>query len=150
MKAKIGYFLPQFLGQTHIFYWREQQFLAELGIETDLVSTQLPPRALVSHVWVEEAKKNTVYLFPFAAKDFINSFVEVLKAGTAAWWQCLTVIAKARDTSLSKGFAIGIGFYCWQTSRVSKNNRLVAHPRSFLCQCRQYSDVRLITLKSIL
>lgn len=102
MKAKIGYFLPQFPGQTHIFFWRERQFLAELGIETDLVSTQLPPRAITSHVWAEEAKKNTVYLFPFGAKDFINSFVEVLKAGPAAWWQCLAVIAKARDTSLSQ------------------------------------------------
>lgn len=102
MKAKIGYFLPQFPGQTHIFFWRERQFLAELGIETDLVSTQLPPRAITSHVWAEEAKKNTVYLFPFGAKDFINSFVEVLKAGPAAWWQCLAVIAKAKDTSLSQ------------------------------------------------
>ena len=102
MKGKIGYFLPQFPGQTHIFYWRERQFLAELGIETDLVSTQLPPRGITSHLWAEEAIKNTVYLFPFAAKDFINSFVEFLKAGPAAWWQCLTVIAKARDTSLSQ------------------------------------------------
>ena len=103
MKAKIGYFIPQFPGQTHIFFWRERQFLAELGIETDLVSTQLPPRALVSRVWAEEAKKNTVYLLPFDdAKDFINSFVEVLKAGSAAWWQCLAVIAKARETTLSQ------------------------------------------------
>lgn len=66
------------------------------------MSTQLPPRAITSQVWAEEAKKNTVYLCPFAAKDFINSFVEVLKAGSAAWWQCLPVIAKARDTSLSQ------------------------------------------------
>ena len=102
MKGKIGYFIPQFPGQTHIFLWRERQFLAELGIETDLVSTQPPPRAIASHVWAQEAQKNTVYLFPFAAKDFINSFVEVLKAGPGAWWQCLTVIAKARDTSLSQ------------------------------------------------
>ncbi|MEP6485734.1 glycosyltransferase family 4 protein [Microcoleus vaginatus GB2-A3] len=102
MKAKIGYFIPQFPGQTHIFFWRERQFLAELGIETDLVSTQPPPRAIASHVWAEEAQKNTVYLFPFAAKDFINSFLEVLKAGPAGWWQCLAVIAKASDTSLSQ------------------------------------------------
>ena len=67
-----------------------------------MVSTQLPPKAIVSHVWAEEAKKNTVYLLPFDAKDFINSFVEVLKASPAAWWQCLAVIAKARDTSLSQ------------------------------------------------
>lgn len=98
---KNGYFIPQFPGQTHIFFWRERQFLAELGIETDLVSTQ-PPRELISHVWAEEAIKNTVYLFPFSGKDFINSFVEVLKSDPAAWWQCLAVIAKARDTSLSE------------------------------------------------
>jgi len=102
MKAKIGYFIPQFPGQTHIFLWRQRQFIAELGIETDLVSTHPPPRALSSHVWAEEAQKNTVYLFPFAAKDFINSFLEVLKAGHAAGWQCLAVIAKASDTSLSE------------------------------------------------
>ncbi|MEG4330196.1 exopolysaccharide biosynthesis GT4 family glycosyltransferase EpsE, partial [Microcoleus sp. herbarium5] len=47
-------------------------------------------------------QKNTVYLFPFAAKDFINSFLEVLKAGPGAWWQCIAVIAKASDTSLSE------------------------------------------------
>lgn len=102
MKAKIGYFIPQFPGQTHIFLWRERQVLAELGIETDLVSTQLPPKAIVSHVWAQEAQKNTVYLSPFATKDFINSFIEVIKAGPAAWWRCLAVIAKARDTSLSE------------------------------------------------
>ncbi|MGB3262429.1 MAG: exopolysaccharide biosynthesis GT4 family glycosyltransferase EpsE [Microcoleus sp.] len=106
MKTKIGYFIPQFPGQTHIFLWRERQFLAELGIETDLVSTQPPPRSIASHVWAEEAQKNTVYLFPFAAKDFINSFLEVLKAGPAAWWQCLAVIAKASDTSLFEKFKL--------------------------------------------
>lgn len=102
MKAKIGYFIPQFPGQTHIFLWRERQFLAELGIETDLISTQLPPKAIVSHLWAEEAQKNTVYLLPFSGKDFVNSFIEVIKAGPAAWWRCFAVIAKARDTSLSE------------------------------------------------
>ncbi|WP_339383646.1 exopolysaccharide biosynthesis GT4 family glycosyltransferase EpsE [Tychonema sp. LEGE 07196] len=87
-------------GKNTHFFWRERQFIGELGIETDLVSTRPPPRAIASHVWAEEAQKNTIYLFPFAAKDFINSFLEVLKAGRAAWWQCLAVIAKARDTSL--------------------------------------------------
>ncbi len=66
------------LPDKHTFFFRDLQFIVELGIETDLVSTQPPPRAIDSHVWGEEAKKNTVYLFPFAAKDWINSFVEVL------------------------------------------------------------------------
>ena len=60
-----------------------------------------PERSLLTY-GQKKLKKNSVYLFPFAGKDFINSFVEVLKAGSAAWWQCLPVIAKARDTSLSQ------------------------------------------------
>ena len=55
MKGKIGYLIPEFPGQTHIFYGRKRQVIAELGIETDLVSTQRPPRAITSHVWAEEA-----------------------------------------------------------------------------------------------
>lgn len=102
MKAKIGYFLSEFPGQTHIFLWREREVLTTLGIATDLVSTQLPSKGVSSHLWAEEARKNTVYLFPFTAKDFIDSFVELLKAGPAAWLRCLAVIAKARDTSLSQ------------------------------------------------
>ncbi len=68
MKGKIGYFIPEFPGQTHIFLWRERQVLAELGIETDLVSTQLPPRAIASHVWAEEAKKIVFIYFPLLGK----------------------------------------------------------------------------------
>ena len=141
MKAKIGYFIPQFPGHTHIFLWRERQFLAELGIETDLVSTQPPPRAIASHVWAEEAQKNTVYLFPFAAKDFINSFVEVVKADLAAWSQCLAVIAKARDTSLSQQVGLlALVFIAGKLAGLARTKGWShIHVPSLLCQCRQSS-----------
>ena len=45
---RIGFFIPEFPGQTHIFLWREQQALAELGIEADLISTRPPPRAVAA------------------------------------------------------------------------------------------------------
>jgi len=106
MKAQIGYFIPEFPGQTHIFLWRERQILAELGIETDLVSTRHPPRAIASHSWADDAQKNTVYLAPLAPKDLVSAFTEVLKAGPIAWSRCLSVITKARDTSLSQKFRL--------------------------------------------
>lgn len=93
MKARIGYFIPEFPGQTHIFLWRERQILAELGIETDIVSTRRPPQAIVSHLWAEAAQRNTVYLVPFALKDFPIALTEVLKAGPQAWGRCLAVVA---------------------------------------------------------
>ena len=64
MKARIGYFIPEFPGQTHIFLGRERQILAELGIETSLVSTRHPSKAISSHIWADEAQKNTAYLVP--------------------------------------------------------------------------------------
>ncbi|WP_041622677.1 hypothetical protein [Oscillatoria nigro-viridis] len=93
------------------------------------MSAQLPPKAIASHVWAEEAKKNTFYLFPLAAKIFINSFVEVLKAEPAAWWQCLAVIAKAGDTSLyQKVRLLALVFVAGKLARLTKT-ALLNHGR---------------------
>lgn len=100
MKARIGYFIPEFPGQTHIFFWRERQILSEIGIETSLVSTRRPPKAISSHTWAEEAQKDTAYLVPMTSQDIAVIFVELLKAGPIAWLNCLKVIAQSKDTSL--------------------------------------------------
>lgn len=100
MKARIGYLIPEFPGQTHIFYWREREVLTELGIETDLISTRLPAKGIASHVWADEAQKDTTYLSPFDIQDIFRASLEVLKAGPAAWFNCLAVVTKARDMSL--------------------------------------------------
>lgn len=100
MKARIGYLIPEFPGQTHIFYWRERQILTEIGIETGLVSTRRPPKAIASHSWAEEAQKNTDYLVPLTLKDFVNSSTELLRAGPAALSHCLAIITRAKDLSL--------------------------------------------------
>lgn len=97
---QIGYFIPEFPGQTHIFLWRERQILAELGIQTDIVSTRHPPRGIASHVWAAEAEKDTTYLLPFTVKDFLSAFIQIFKAGSVAWINCLAIIMKAQDTSL--------------------------------------------------
>lgn len=99
MKARIGYFIPEFPGQTHIFFWRERQILAEIGIDTSLVSTRCPPRAIASHSWSEEAQSCTAYLVPVTFQDAVGILLELLKAGPFAWFQCLSVIAKSNDTS---------------------------------------------------
>lgn len=100
MKAKIGYFIPEFPGQTHIFFWRERQVLSEIGIETALVSTRRPPQTIASHSWAEEAQKETAYLMPLTLADFADMVSELLKAGPIAWWNCLKLIAKSKETSL--------------------------------------------------
>jgi len=59
---KLAYLVPQFPGQTHIFFWREIQHLERMGIEVHLFSTMPPPPGLISHRWSDEAMARTTYL----------------------------------------------------------------------------------------
>lgn len=59
---KLGYLVPQFPGQTHIFFWREVAALEKMGVEVTLFSTRRPPRGLIAHAWSGEAMARTVYL----------------------------------------------------------------------------------------
>lgn len=60
--GKIGYLVPQFPGQTHIFFWREIAALEALGVQPVLLSTRRPPPGLIAHDWSEAAMARTTYL----------------------------------------------------------------------------------------
>ena len=57
-----AYLVPQFPGQTHIFFWREIAALAARGVRPVLYSTTPPPPGLISHRWSDEAMRRTTYL----------------------------------------------------------------------------------------
>ncbi len=59
---KLGYLVPQFPGQTHIFFWREITELEKRGIDVDILSTRPPPPGLVAHEWSDAAVARTTYL----------------------------------------------------------------------------------------
>ncbi|MGP6089431.1 exopolysaccharide biosynthesis GT4 family glycosyltransferase EpsE [Antarctobacter jejuensis] len=59
---RIGYIVPQFPGQTHIFFWREIEALEAMGHEVHVFSTRKPPRSLISHDWSDSAIARTTYL----------------------------------------------------------------------------------------
>jgi colanic acid/amylovoran biosynthesis glycosyltransferase len=61
--VKLGYLIPEFPGQTHIFFWREIQALRRIGEEVALLSTRKPPNAC-RHDFVSSAVAETRYLFP--------------------------------------------------------------------------------------
>ena len=60
--AKIAVLIPQFPGQTHIFFWREIAHLEAMGIDVTLISTRKPPKGLIAHKWSDEAMARTLYL----------------------------------------------------------------------------------------
>ena len=61
-QLRIGYLVPQFPGQTHIFFWREVLALEAMGHEVHLLSTRMPPEGLIAHSWSQEAIARTTYL----------------------------------------------------------------------------------------
>ena len=97
MKARIGYLVPEFPGQTHTWIWRDRRALEELGVEADLVSTRRPK--LIVHAWAEQAQKLTHYLVPLSARDVRETVKALLKAGPRAIARCLAVPFEAEGLS---------------------------------------------------
>jgi glycosyltransferase involved in cell wall biosynthesis len=100
MKARIGYLVPEFPGQTHTWIWRERRALEQLGIEVDLVSTRRPK--LVCHEWSEQAMSLTHYLVPFSRRDVSETVKALLRAGPKALARCLLVPLEVEHVTLTQ------------------------------------------------
>jgi colanic acid/amylovoran biosynthesis glycosyltransferase len=78
-KRRIGYLVPEFPAQTHIFFWREILALRELGIDPVLISTRRPALGTISHQWAESAMGDTHYLFSRSLFDWIAALFFLLR-----------------------------------------------------------------------
>lgn len=88
----IGYLIPEFPGQTHIFFWRERMALRKIGVDTDLLSTRRPAPQLVSHDWAHEAMRQTLYLRENLVGSAFGALRQVFRAGPSAWVNCVSVL----------------------------------------------------------
>lgn len=61
---RLGYLVPEFPAQTHVFFWREAQALRDSGVELRFVSTRRPPPEACRHAFAAEARAATRYLYP--------------------------------------------------------------------------------------
>ena len=105
-KDKVGYLVPEFPGQTHIFFWRELMQLRKLGIEPGIVSTRRPAKALVSHSWAELAMQETAYLFPLNFAQMVGTVHQLAVCGPRAWWRCLSIALVCRRERRYAGFRL--------------------------------------------
>lgn len=100
MSVRIGYLIPEFPGQTHVFLWRERQALRELGIQAELVSTRSPPRGIDSHAWSREARRETNFLLPFSISDVLAALAYLLRLDLAHWLLLASTVRQAEARSL--------------------------------------------------
>ena len=80
-RLRIGYLVPQFPGQTHIFFWREVQALEAMGHKVDLLSTRMPPSGLIAHDWSEDAIARTTYLGQIKPLNALRALSALLPRG---------------------------------------------------------------------
>ena len=96
---KIGMVIPEFPGQTHIFYWRELHALRSLGVTPEIISTTEPPAAIMSHKWTEPARAATTYLAPRQKSDapgiVAGALSELALAGPSSLARSLVSFARA-------------------------------------------------------
>jgi colanic acid/amylovoran biosynthesis glycosyltransferase len=73
----IAYLIPEFPGQTHIWFWREVSHMREWGVDVRLFSTRLPDQhSAAQHAFAQQAREETTYLWP-------RPFMSILAA--VAW-----------------------------------------------------------------
>lgn len=84
-KLRIGYLVPQFPGQTHIFFWREIKALEEMGHEVHVLSTRQPPPGLIAHDWSQEAMDRTTYLALMQPVAGLMGLSRLLSKGLPKW-----------------------------------------------------------------
>jgi colanic acid/amylovoran biosynthesis glycosyltransferase len=110
--GRIGYFVPEFPGQTHNFFWRELEALRHLGIEADLISTRLPTRSLMATSWGAGASARTTYLHPLTVGEIpgvVFTLVRGLIRNPRNIWKFL---ADGRDGGLHRAARkVGLLFY---------------------------------------
>ena len=92
--VKLGFLIPQFPGQTHIFFWREIAALKAMGVDVTLMSTRHPPSGLIAHEWSDEAMRRTKYLGEFGIGAVLAG---LLHLRPWHWWRDIEGISSIRD-----------------------------------------------------
>ncbi len=82
---RIGYLVPQFPGQTHIFFWREIRALEAMGHAVHVLSTRKPPDGLIAHDWSDDAMARTTYLGRLHPVEAMRGFIRLTRQGLPRW-----------------------------------------------------------------
>src|SRR5262249_39075880 len=89
---KLGYIIPEFPGQTHVWMWREITYMRESGVECTIFSTRPPPaRDRARHAFAESAEKATVYLWPRALSDWIGATASAVLTKPIRFSRCFSM-----------------------------------------------------------
>lgn len=96
--SSLGYLVPEFPGQTHIWMWREIVALRNAGVDVKLVSTRRPADDACRHDFADEARRITHYLYPPRFMSMIQNVFRIPKT--------LGYVAGLKESSASQKLKI--------------------------------------------
>jgi colanic acid/amylovoran biosynthesis glycosyltransferase len=89
---RVGYLVPEFPGQTHVWIWREIDQLRRWGMSLRIFATRRPPvRDRARHEFVAEAEQETTYLWPLGAWNGAVAVLSALVAHPGGVARCLAL-----------------------------------------------------------
>jgi colanic acid/amylovoran biosynthesis glycosyltransferase len=91
---RLGYLIPEFPGQTHVFFWREVLALREMGVEVSLISTRRTSPEACRHGFADEARRDTHYVYPPVA----GRSAKTLAAHPASVFRAATYVLGLKET----------------------------------------------------
>lgn len=122
--TKIGYIVPEFPGQTHIFFWREIKRLEEMGVDVQIVSTQHPPPGIRPHTWSDEAEQRTTYLNEVGKASTAASLAAACaRSNSVGWLKCVRSIARAKVSARERVQLLVMAAFGARLGRMAKEGR---------------------------
>ena len=104
---KVGYLIPEFPGQTHIWMWREILHMREWGMDVRLYSTRRPgERTRAKHAFAEPAAGETFYVWPQRWWRWLGDLLWWSCMSPGGLWRCLR--CASRLEGLSRRDALGL------------------------------------------
>ncbi|MEM9251702.1 MAG: exopolysaccharide biosynthesis GT4 family glycosyltransferase EpsE [Planctomycetota bacterium] len=81
--CRLGYLVPEFPGQTHVFFFRELRALERIGVGVELMSTRPPDRSIAVHTQGLAWADRTTYLASIGAARAAGLGARLLGKGPA-------------------------------------------------------------------
>ena len=121
MTIQLGYFVPEFPGQTHIFFWREIERLEALGAKIHIVSTRKPLQKITSHSWSEQAKARTIYLLEQVHLGLVFQLIaSAFRFSPVVWMKCFRSIDRSNVSFKSRIELIFLALFGARLSVIAK------------------------------
>jgi colanic acid/amylovoran biosynthesis glycosyltransferase len=90
MSTYVGYLVPEFPSQTHVWIWREILQLRRWGVPIRIFSTRRPPsRDRARHAFAADAEAETTYLWPMKPWQSAAAFLWASTTRPAGLAQCV-------------------------------------------------------------